>query len=260
MNQAEKRLWLIRELQKDKSQLSGYPIPIDEPGQKDLLRGLMNIWMPKELDEEFVRIQDEYLTEENRRAGITDIGELSPIAGDHRIYLWQGDMTTLKVGALTNPANSALEGCFRILHSCADNIVHSKAGLELRLTCHKIMEKQGYPEPTGQAKITPAYNLPCEYVIHTVGPIVQGPLTDEHERLLASCYTSCLNIAREYEIKSIALCCISTGVFMFPNERAAEVAVETVKNWLDETGSDMKVVFNVFKDIDREIYDRLLNG
>lgn len=260
MNHTEQRIWLIKELQKDPSQLSNYPIPSDEQGQKDLLRGLMNIWMPKELSDEFLKIQDEYLTEENRRIGITDIEDLQPIAGNNRLYLWQGDMTTLKVSAIVNPANEALLGCFRILHSCADNVIHSKAGLGLRYKCNCIMEKQGHPEPTGQAKITPAYNLPCDYVIHTVGPIVQGPLTKKHEQLLASCYKSCLDIAEENGVKSIALCCISTGVFMFPNQRAAEIAVETVKNWLDETGSEMKIVFNVFKDLDFEIYEKLLNG
>ena len=260
MNHTEQRIWLIKELQKDPSQLSNYPIPADEQGQKDLLRGLMNIWMPKELSDEFLKIQDEYLTEENRRIGITDIEDLQPIAGNNRLYLWQGDMTTLKVSAIVNPANEALLGCFQILHSCADNVIHSKAGLGLRYKCNCIMEKQGHPEPTGQAKITPAYNLPCDYVIHTVGPIVQGPLTKKHEQLLASCYKSCLDIAEENGVKSIALCCISTGVFMFPNQRAAEIAVETVKNWLDETGSEMKIVFNVFKDIDFEIYEKLLNG
>ena len=260
MNHTEQRIWLIKELQKDPSQLSNYPIPADEQGQKDLLRGLMNIWMPKELSDEFLKIQDEYLTEENRRIGITDIEDLQPIAGNNRLYLWQGDMTTLKVSAIVNPANEALLGCFRILHSCADNIIHSKAGLGLRYKCNCIMEKQGHPEPTGQAKITPAYNLPCDYVIHTVGPIVQGPLTKKHEELLASCYKSCLDIAEKNGVKSIAFCCISTGVFMFPNQRAAEIAVETVKNWLDETGSEMKIVFNVFKDLDFEIYEKLLNG
>jgi len=260
MTHTEQRIWLIKELQRDESQLSDYPIPSDEQGQKDLLRGLMNIWVPKELSDEFLKIQDEYLTEENRRAGITDINDLEPIKSDNRIYLWQGDMTSLRVDALTNPANSELLGCWRILHNCADNIVHSKSGLMLRKTCNCIMKKQGHPEPTGQAKITPAYNLPCDYVIHTVGPIVQGPLTKKHEQLLASCYKSCLDIAEENGVKSIALCCISTGVFMFPNQRAAEIAVETVKNWLDETGSEMKIVFNVFKDIDFEIYEKLLNG
>ena len=258
MTHEEQRIWLIKELQKTPSQLSGYPVPDDEQGQKDLLRGLMNIWMPEELSEEFIEIQDEYLTEENRRAGIVDIDDMVSVKKDSRLYLWQGDMTTLRIDAIVNPANSALLGCFRILHSCADNIIHSKAGLSLRYRCNCIMEKQGYEEPTGQAKITPAYNLPCDYVIHTVGPIVSGRLTKEHEDLLASCYKSCLDIAAENGVKSIAFCCISTGVFMFPNERAAQIAVDIVKKWLDDTGSDAKVVFNVFKDIDMEIYSRLL--
>ena len=137
------------------------------------------------------------------------------------------------------------------------NIVHSKAGIQLRLKCDRIMCAQGHEEPTGQAKITPAYNLPCKYILHTVGPIVQGRLTKEHERLLVSCYTSCLNLAAENGLESLAFCCISTGVFMFPNQRAAEIAVETVRNWLDETESGMKVIFNVYKDLDLKIYSEL---
>lgn len=258
MTHEEQRVWLINELKKDDTQYEKYPIPNDEQGQKDLLRALMNVWVPKEIPDEFIKIQDEYLKEESRREGITDIDNLDPIKKDSRIYLWQGDMTTLKVGAIVNPANSALLGCFRPLHNCADNIIHSKAGISLRYRCNCIMQEQGHEEPTGQAKITPAYNLPCEYVIHTVGPIVQGMLTKRHEELLASCYKSCLDIAEENNIKSIAFCCISTGVFMFPNQRAAEIAVETVKNWLDTKNSQMKVVFNVFKDVDLEIYNRLL--
>ena len=258
MTHEEQRIWLINELQKEDNQLSNYPIPNDEQGQKDLLRALMNVWMPKDLSAEFLEIQDEYLQEENKRAGITDIESLQPIESDSRIFLWQGDMTTLKVDAITNPANSALLGCFSPLHNCADNIIHSKAGLSLRFKCNCIMRAQGHEEPTGKAKITPAYNLPCKYVIHTVGPIVQGPLTKRHEDLLASCYRSCLDIAEENGVKSIALCCISTGVFMFPNQRAAEIAVDTVKAWLAETGSQMKVAFNVYKDLDLEIYSELL--
>ena len=258
MTHEEQRVWLIREMQKNNSQLSGYRIPDDEQEQKDLLRALMNIWMPEPLSDEFLAIQDEYLTEENRRAGITDIMELTPLKQDERLYLWQGDMTTLKVDAIVNPANSALLGCFRILHNCADNLIHSKAGLSLRYRCNEIMRAQGHDEPAGQAKITPGYNLPCKYVLHTVGPIVDGPLTKEHERLLASCYTSCLNLAEENHLKSIAFCCISTGVFMFPNHRAAEIAVNTVNDWLNRTKSDIKVVFNVYKDIDLEIYREIL--
>ena len=231
MNHDEQRIWLIQELQKEDSQLSNYPIPKDKQGQKNLLRGLMNIWVPKDYDDAFWKIHDEYLSEENRLGGIVDIESLTPIESDSRIYLWQGDMTTLKIGAIVN----------------------------LRQTCNCMMEKQGHPEPTGQAKITPAYNLPCEYILHTVGPIVSGPVTKEHENLLASCYRSCLNLAEKNGIDSIAFCCISTGVFMFPNQRATEIAVETVRKWLDETGSQMKVVFNVFKDVDLEIYDSMLN-
>ena len=173
MTHEEQRIWLINELQKEDNQLNNYPIPNDEQGQKDLLRALMNVWMPKNLSAEFLEIQDEYLQEENKRAGITDIESLQPIESDSRIFLWQGDMTTLKVDAITNPANSALLGCFSPLHNCADNIIHSKAGLSLRFKCNCIMRAQGHEEPTGKAKITPAYNLPCKYVIHTVGPIVQ---------------------------------------------------------------------------------------
>jgi O-acetyl-ADP-ribose deacetylase (regulator of RNase III) len=258
MTHEEQRIWLIRELQKNRSQLSGYHISDDEQDQKDLLRALMNIWMPEPLSDEFLTIQDEYLAEENRRAGITDIMELTPLKQDERLYLWQGDMTTLKVDAIVNPANSALLGCFRILHNCADNLIHSKAGLSLRYRCNEIMCAQGHDEPAGQAKITPGYNLPCKYVLHTVGPSVDGALTKEHERLLASCYTSCLNLAAENHLKSIAFCCISTGVFILPNHRAAEIAVNTVKDWLNRTQSDIKVVFNVYKDIDLEIYREIL--
>ena len=260
MNHEEQRIWMIRYLLNEDEQYSGYKIPDNEKSQKDLLRALMNVRPPKAISDEFLSIQDEYLREENSREQITDITMLQPCACDSRLYLWQGDMTTLCVDGVVNPANNALRGCFIPLHNCADNIVHSKAGIQLRLKCDNIMCAQGHEEPTGQAKITPAYNLHCKYILHTVGPIVQGPLTKEHERLLASCYTSCLNLAAENGLESIAFCCISTGVFMFPNQRAAEIAVETVRNWLDETGSHMKVIFNVFKDLDLNIYRSLLTA
>ncbi len=260
MNHDESRVWMIEQLFAEDPYYRDYKVPTDKKEQKDTLRALMNVREPKPISQEFLDIQDEYLKAENNAVKITDINDLKPSKVDERIYLWQGDITALRISAITNPANSGMCGCFQPLHNCADNIIHSKSGIQLRLTCSKIMEKQGYPEPTGQAKITPAYNLPCDYVIHTVGPIVQGPLTKKHEQLLASCYKSCLDIAEENGVKSIALCCISTGVFMFPNQRAAEIAVETVRKWLDETGSEMKIVFNVFKDIDFEIYEKLLNG
>ena len=170
---------------------------------------------------------------------------------------YQSDITTLKCDAIVNAANSQMLGCFSPCHGCIDNIIHTMAGVQLRLACHELMQKQGHEEPTGQAKITPGFNLPARHVLHTVGPIVDGPLTREHEQLLASCYRSCLRLAAESGCESIAFCCISTGVFMFPNQRAAEIAVETVRNWLDETGSGMKVVFNVYKDLDLKIYTEL---
>ena len=257
MDHEEERRWLIEELQKRPSILSDYPIPDDERGQKDLLRGLMNIWEPEELSEEFLKIQDDYLKEESRRKGITKLSQLEPLSHDERLYLWQGDITTLETDAIVNPANSQLLGCWSILHNCADNLIHSAAGLMLRKSCYELMRAQGHEEETGQAKITPGYDLPAGYVIHTVGPIVSGPLRKRHEELLASCYRSSLDIAEENGVKSIAFPCISTGVFMYPNEKAAKTAVDTVMEWLKETGSSMKIVFNVYKDIDREIYEEI---
>ena len=264
MTHEEQRIWLTEQLLKERAEYRGYRIPDDEQGQKDLLRALMNVRMPEPISEEILAVQDEYLTEESIRTGITDIADLAPCDTDERLYLWQGDITILKADAITNPANSAMLGCFQPLHNCADNIIGSKAGIRLRLRCNDYMCRQiaahgrNYQEPAGQAMITPGYNLPCKYIIHTVGPIVQGRLTKEHEQLLASCYTSCLNLAAENGLGSLVFCCISTGVFMFPNQRAAEIAVETVRNWLDDTGSNMKVIFNVYKDLDLEIYQNLL--
>lgn len=260
MNHAEQRIWMIQKLLDEDSSYRNYKIPSDIKEQKDMLRALMNVREPKPISQEFLDVQDEYLQYENNSAPITDIDDLMPTKVDKRLYLWQGDITALRISAITNPANDRMCGCFQPLHSCADNIIHSKSGIQLRGECFRIMQKQGHPEPTGQAKITPAYNLPCDYILHTVGPIVSGQLMEEHEKLLESCYRSCLDLAEKNGIDSIAFCCISTGVFMFPNQRAAEIAVETVRNWLDETGSQMKVVFNVFKDIDKDIYDKLLNN
>lgn len=172
--------------------------------------------------------------------------------------MWRGDITTLKIDAIVNAANSALRGCFVPCHSCIDNIIHTYAGVQLRLDCDTIMNEQGYEEPTGQAKITPAYNLPSRYVIHTVGPIVSGKLTKKHCRQLADCYCSCLGLAAENGLKSIAFCCISTGEFHFPQQKAAEIAVKTVREYLKQDTSIERVVFNVFKPEDQEIYREIL--
>ena len=256
MNQSEKRLFLIRRLLKEQPRYSSMQIPTDTDEQKSMLRSLMNIRVPDVIDEEFLSVQDEYLRQVSVEKGTVTLSDMEEIQTD--IYIWKGDITRLKVGAIVNAANSGMTGCYQPCHNCIDNCIHTYAGIQLRLTCAEIMEEQGYDEPTGQAKITPAYNLPCDYVIHTVGPIVQGKLTQEHEELLSSCYRSCLEIADSNQVDSIAFCCISTGVFMFPNERAAEIAVKTVKEYKEKTGSPIQVVFNVFKDLDEEIYRELL--
>ena len=256
MNQAEKRVFLIKRLLNEDRRYRGMEVPADVYEQKRMLRSLMNIRRPQAIDAEFLAVQDEYLRQEIEAAGITRLTDLEPVCGD--LYLWQGDITRLQCGAIVNAANSGMTGCYVPCHTCIDNCIHTFAGIQLRLDCAELMERQGYEEPTGQAKITKAYNLPCDYVLHTVGPIIEGTVTAEEERLLASCYRSCLELAEQNFVTSIAFCCISTGVFHFPNQRAAEIAVETVKRYKAETQSEMKVIFNVFKDLDFEIYRRLL--
>ena len=225
LTQTERRLFSIDYLLSERGER--IRIPADEYNQKRLLRSLFNIRMPRETSEEFLRIQDAYLQEETQRKGITDIENLHPVQED--IYLWQGDITTLKCGAIVNAANSQMLGCFQPCHGCIDNAIHTFAGIQLRRDCNEIMHEQGHDEPPGQAKITPAYNLPCLYIIHTVGPIVSGKLNEQHCELLKSCYLSCLKLAEENGVDSIAFCCISTGVFGFPQREAAEIAISTVK-------------------------------
>ena len=256
MNQSENRRYLIEELLKEQPRYAHMQIPADAEGQKQLLRSLMNVLMPGAIRPEFLQVQDEYLKAVAAEKGVVTLSDMEAIQPN--LYIWKGDITRLKVGAIVNAANSGMTGCYQPCHNCIDNCIHNYAGIELRLACAELMEKQGKEEPTGQAKITPAYNLPCDYVIHTVGPIVQGRLTKHHEELLASCYHSCLQIAEEHDVKSIAFCCISTGVFMFPNDRAAEIAVETVERYKAQTGSRIQVVFNVFKDLDEQLYRELL--
>ena len=256
MNQAEKRVFLIKRLLDEDRRYRGMEVPADSYEQKRMLRSLMNIRRPQVIDAKFLTVQDEYLRQELEDTGITRLADLEPVCGD--FYLWQGDITKLSCGAIVNAANSGLTGCYVPNHACIDNCIHTYAGVQLRLDCAEIMEKQGHEEPTGQAKLTRAYNLPCSFVLHTVGPIVTGEPTKEDEQLLASCYRSCLALAEENGVESLAFCCISTGVFHFPNERAAEIAIDTVRQYKSETGSKMKVIFNVFKDLDKEIYERLL--
>ena len=256
MNHTEKRRFLIRELLNEQPQYRTMEIPNDTQEQKGLLRALMNIRRPGEISSQIQEIQDSYLQEELAKKKITDIHDLTPLQPG--MYLWQGDITTLQCDAIVNAANSGMTGCYVPNHRCIDNAIHTFAGMQLRLYCEEMMEKQGYEEPTGQAKITPAFNLPCRYILHTVGPIIRGRLTEHDRQMLASCYQSCLSVAAEHGLQSVAFCCISTGEFHFPNEAAAEIAVQTVREFLQKETSVREVIFNVFKDEDKAIYERLL--
>ena len=255
MTQDERRIYLIKYLLEEQHE-PGREIPADVNGQKRLLRGLMNVREAKPIGEDFLRVQDDYLQAELAQKEIVSVHDLTPL--EPGIYVWQGDITTIACDAIVNAANSAMTGCYYPCHGCIDNAIHSYAGVQLRLACDAIIKAQGHEEPTGTAKITEAYNLPCKYVLHTVGPIIAGALTKQDEESLVSCYRSCLALAEEYGLKSIAFCCISTGEFRFPNQRAAELAVQTVRQYRAETGNDINVIFNVFKDIDDMIYRAIL--
>ena len=245
---------LIEYLLSEQEDLADIEIPENEQDKFRLYRSLVNIRPAVKADESFLLAEDEYLSVLSQSRGITDIADLAPI--ENGIYLWRGDITTLKCDAIVNAANSGMTGCYRPCHNCIDNCIHTFAGVRLRYKCGAIMQAQGHEEETGKAKLTPAYNLPCDHVIHTVGPIVQGRLTDEHCRLLESSYKSCLDIAVQNGIGSIAFCCISMGVFGFPKKEAANIAVNTVREF--RKTHDIKVIFNVFGGDDYEIYKRLL--
>ena len=258
MNQVQRQLFLIQSLLKEKTEYRDIDIPAEPESQRQLLRGLMNVRAPHSIGADFLQVQDDYLQDETAAKGITDLADLTPVQPG--LYLWQGDITTLKCDAIVNAANSGMTGCYVPNHRCIDNAIHTFAGVELRLACAKLMDRQSYPEPTGQAKITPAFNLPCRFVLHTVGPIISGRVTKEDKELLASCYRSCLELAAENGLESVAFCCISTGEFRFPNELAAEIAVRTVREFLKKQTSVKKVIFNVFKDLDKRIYEKLLRA
>lgn len=256
MNQQQRRNYMIKYLLNEQAAYKAITVPNDSEGQKQLLRGLMNVRSPRTISDDFLKVQDEYLQERLQEKQIVEIESIMPM--EEGIYLWQGDITRLKVGAIVNAANSGMTGCYYPNHSCIDNCIHTFSGIQLRLACAELMNQQGHEEPTGKAKITLAYNLPSEYVIHTVGPIITDKVAKRDCELLRSCYQSCLELAAENHLNSIAFCCISTGEFRFPNEKAAEIAVETVKEFMRKETSIKKVVFNVFKDKDKEIYEQLL--
>ena len=258
--------FLIDYLIKEDPQYSEMEIPTTEQGKHDLFRALRNVREPKPVSEEFLRLQDEELQAQLQGKGIVELIDIEGVCRGEKfvaptgkqLFLWQGDITRLKVDAIVNAANAQMLGCFHPLHGCIDNAIHSAAGVQLREECHRLMLQQGHLEPTGTAKITKAYNLPCKYVIHTVGPIVPtGIPTPMQKEQLASCYRSIMQLADENHLESIAFCCISTGEFRFPNQLAAGIAVRTVKDFLVEHSecSVKQVVFNVFKDEDKRIYE-----
>ena len=227
-------------------------------GARRLLRALMNIRPPLPLDPDFLRLQDALLSAEREERGVVDAAALPEAPGHPGIALWQGDITRLRADAVVNAANSTLLGCFHPCHGCIDNAIHSAAGLQLRDACARLMEVQGHPEPTGTAKLTGGCNLPARHVLHTVGPIISGPLTNADRAALASCYTACLSLAAEHGLHSVAFCCISTGEFRFPRGEAAGIAVDTVTRFLTRPTSIRKVIFNVFQDADAALYRALL--
>ena len=269
MDQQERLEYLTEQFIEDSAQYRNLTIPADTEGKKRILRSLMNIRMPKPLPQEVLAVQDEYLRERNRENGIVEIadiptaaerGSAHPFAG--RLSVWQGDITRLAAGAIVNAANSQMLGCFVPMHTCIDNCIHTYAGVQLRAECGRRMQElrekygPGYEQPTAEPMLTDAYNLPAGKVIHIVGPIVSGRLTEALEKDLADCYRNTLDLCLESGIRSVAFCCISTGVFRFPNRRAAGIAVRTVSDWLAEHPASVdRVIFNVFKDEDKAYYE-----
>ena len=256
MTQDERLNYLLRYLLAEHKEYTEIHMPDTLSEKRRLLRSLMNVRPPIPASEDFLKVQDAYLREQLAEKGVTKLDDLAPVQPG--LYLWQGDITTLDSEAIVNAANSQLLGCFVPCHSCIDNAIHTYAGVQLRLECARIMAGQKEEEPTGRAKITKAYNLPCHYVLHTVGPIIYGSVTKTDRELLAGCYRSCLELAAEYGLRSVAFCCISTGEFHFPAELAAETAIGTVREWQQHNPDKIEVIFNVFKDSDYEIYRRLL--
>lgn len=264
---------LLQEFKKDSTQYQDLEVEGGYENKRMALRSLMNIRMPGKMPEELVKLQDEFLKAEAKEKGIVELSDIPTVREQYgsrhpygdKLSLWQGDITRLAVGAVVNAANSQMLGCFVPCHRCIDNAIHSAAGIELREECSRRMKRKRieygprYEEPTGQAMLTKGYNLPAQYVIHTVGPIVGYRLTKEHRQDLKSCYEKVLECCMENSIRSVAFCCISTGEFHFPNDEAARIAMETVTSVLENHGGEFdRIIFNVFKDLDKKLYEELL--
>lgn len=258
-NRTDNLQYLLRTLIGERREYAGWQIPDTLEQQQSMMRALLNMRSPQPVSEAFLQAQDAELQQQLADKGVVAVSDIAPCKSDGRFRIWQGDITRLQTDAIVNAANCALLGCFMPLHRCIDNAIHSAAGVQLRLECDRLMMEQGHPEPTGCAKMTPGYNLPSRYVLHTVGPIVRGGKPSlQQEQELAQCYRSCLALADAHQLESVAFCCISTGEFGFPQERAAQIAVGTVTDYLASAVHIRTVLFNVFKDEDLSIYRALL--
>ena len=275
MTQDQRLNFLVQRFREDARDYQNIPTGETAEERRTILLSLMNIRMPGMLDQETMDIQDAYLLERNAEKGIVSPSEIETVAASlgssHPfapvLSIWQGDITRLAADAIVNAANSQMLGCFVPMHTCIDNCIHTYAGVQLRAECHRQMRdlrrKYGadYEQPTAVPMLTGGYNLPAKHVIHVVGPIVQGSLSPALEADLASCYRNVLDLCREHELRTVAFCCISTGVFRFPNDRATEIAVETVTRWLEQNNGQIdRVIFNVFKEEDLALYGKLLCG
>lgn len=271
--QEERLDFLLKKFKEDSIQYKDLEVGERYEDKRMTLRSLMNIRMPKSTSKDVVEIQDEFLAEEIKEKGIVSLDLIPTVAKQYgsghpfsdKISIWQGDITRLQAGAIVNAANSQMLGCFVPCHRCIDNAIHSAAGIQLRAECDRYMQRRRlqygpwYEEPTGQAMLTKGYNLPAEYVIHTVGPIVGGVLNNELRQELRDCYENVLRCCVKNRIRSVAFCCISTGEFHFPNDEAAKIAVETVTDFMKKQDSHFdRVIFNVFKDVDRKLYENEL--
>ncbi|MBR3298329.1 MAG: protein-ADP-ribose hydrolase [Clostridia bacterium] len=255
---------LVEAFKADSVQYKDLQTPEDNEGKRRILRSLMNIRMPRKMNDSILKVQDEYLRERIRENGVVSLADIPEIKDG--MSIWQGDITRLSVDAIVNAANSQMLGCFVPMHTCIDNCIHTFAGVQLRAECNRQMNQlrirygRDYEQPTAVPMLTDGYNLPAKKIVHVVGPIVEDRLTPALEKDLADCYRNTLDLCAENGLRSVAFCCISTGVFRFPNQRAAEIAVETVSKWLVEhKGRIDRVIFNVFKDEDKAYYEELLH-
>ncbi|MGN0287716.1 MAG: protein-ADP-ribose hydrolase [Atopobiaceae bacterium] len=259
MSQEDRRRYLIDYLKSERPEYAGIVVPDDPHQQQSALRALLNVRTPRQTTPDFLAVQDAYLQERARQRGIVNLDQLHPSPLDPELYLWQGDITRMATDAIVNSANDQMMGCYEPLHVCVDNAVHTFAGIQLREVCFAFMQEQGHAEPTGHAKITYGFNLPARYIIHTVGPNVSGSPSKADADTLASCYRSCLALAQAHDLKSIAFCSISTGESHFPAADAARIAVSAVRDFKKDSDSHIRVVFDVFSEEQRRIYQQLLS-